>query len=288
MDRSVKPNDDFYHYANGNWIKRTVIPPDNGYVAIGGWSPDNSDESSRKHVATVIEETVKANAPAGSDARKIADLYHSYMDEAAIETKGLAPLRPHLDAIAAIHDRHDLARALGESLRADVDPLNTGFFHTPNLFGLWVAPGFNDPEHYAAYLLQGGLGMPDREYYLSNSDSMRDIRAKYQVHVSAVLKLAGFTNPELRAEHIVELEHAIAEKHVPFADEQEIHTANNTWKQDDFAARAPGLDWTEYFRSAGLSQQASFTVWQPTAFIGESALVASTALDTWRTGWPST
>jgi putative endopeptidase len=171
---------------------------------------------------------------------------------------------------------------LGESLRVDVDPLNWSFFHTPNLFGLWVAPGFNDPEHYAAYLLQGGLGMPDCEYYVSDSEEMRDLRTKYQAHVSAVLKLAEFTDTESRAQHIVELERAIAEKHIPFADEQNIQNANNKWKQTDFAAEAPGLDWAEFFRGAGLSGQGSFIVWQPSAVTGESAIVASGALDTWK------
>jgi endothelin-converting enzyme/putative endopeptidase len=278
MDRSVKPGDDFWRYANGDWIKRTEIPPDRSYVDT--W--EILEDLSRKRTAGLIEEAAQANAPAGSNTRKIADLYHSYMDEAAIEARGLAPLRPHLDAIAAIRDKHELARALGESLRADVDALNDTNFHTANLFGLWVAPGFNDSEHYAAYLMQGGLDMPDREYYLSDSESMRDIRAKYQAHVSALFKLAGFSNPELRAQHIIELEHAIAERHLSLADEQDVHQANNTWKQSDFAAKAPGLDWAEYFRGAGLSSQASFIVWQPAAFTGESALVASTALDTWK------
>jgi putative endopeptidase len=282
MDRSVKPGDDFYHYANGDWIKRTEIPPDSGYVAVGGWSYDKSTELTRKQTAGLIEEAVNANAPAGSNTRKISDFYHSYMDEATIEGRGLAPLRPHLDAITAIRNKHDLARALGETLRSDVDPLNEANFHTPNLFGLWVAPGFNDPERYTAYLLQGGLEMPDREYYLSDNSEMRGIRSKYQTHVATILKLAGFSDADARAVHVIELEHAIAEKHVPFADEQDISKANNTWKQADFAGNAPGLDWAEYFRGAGLSQQASFIVWQPTAFTGESALVASIPLDTWK------
>jgi putative endopeptidase len=281
MDRSVKPGDDFYDYANGDWLKRTEIPPDRRYIDPNGLDFDDSNDLTRKRIAGLIDEANKANAPAGSNARKIADLYNSYMDEATIEAKGLAPLRPRLDAIAAIRDKRDLARALGESLQADVDGLNDDF-HTANLFGLWVAPGFNDPEHYAAYLLQGGLEMPDREYYVSDSESMRDIRSKYQTHVSAMLKLAAFTDTEVRAQHIVELERAIAEKHIALADEKDIHKANNTWKQGDFAANAPGLDWAEYFRVAGLSGQASFIVWQPTAFTGESALVASVALDTWK------
>jgi endothelin-converting enzyme/putative endopeptidase len=282
MDRSVKPGDDFYHYANGEWIKHTQLPLDSGYISVGGYSNDSSTELTRKQTAGLIEEAVKTNAPAGSNTRKIADFYRSFMDEAAIEAKVIAPLRPHLDAIAAIRNKHDLARALGETPRSDVDPLNDGKFHTPNLFRLWVAPDFNGPERYTAYLLQGGIAMPDREYYLSDSSEMRDIRSKYQTHVATILRLAGFSDTDARATHIVELEHAIAEKHVPFADEQDISKANDTWKQADFAANALGLDWAEYFRGAGLSQQASFIVWQPTAFTGESALVASIPLDTWK------
>jgi putative endopeptidase len=278
MDRSVKPGDDFYRYANGGWIKRTEMPPDRS--EIGAW--DSLNSLSQKRIAGLIEEAGKAHAPSGSNARKIADLYHSYMDEAAIEAKGLAPLRAQLDSIAAIRDKQALARALGESLRSDVDALNCGCFHTPNLFGMWVAPGFNDPERYAAYLLQGGLEMPDRKYYLSDSLEMRDIRSKYQTHVAAMLRLAGFSDSDARAVRIVELEHAVAEKHIPLADQYDISKANNSWKKADFAANAPGLDWAEYFRGAGLSGQASLFVWAPSAFTGESALVASTALDTWK------
>src|SRR6201997_2980423 len=131
------------------------------------------------------------------------------MDEAGIEAKGLGPLQPHLQQIAAIKDKKALAFAMGQSLRADVDALNNTNFHTSHLFGLWVAPGFNDSDHYAAYLLQGGLELPDREYYLADTQHMRDIRSKYQAHVSTMLKLAGFNDPDARAERILQLEHAI-------------------------------------------------------------------------------
>ena len=278
MDRSVKPGDNFHLYCNGDWIKRTEIPPDRSRLSVFATLADVSDT----RTAALVEEAAKNGGPAGSSARKIAVLYSSYMDEGVIEAKGLAPLQPHLKAIAAIRNKKELAAALGETLRADVDALNNTNFHTPHLFGLWVAPGFNDSDHYAAYLLQGGLQLPDREYYLSNSEQMRDIRTKYQAHVSAMLKLAGVTDTDARAERIVALEHAIAEKHLTLAENDDIHQANNTWKRADFVAKAPGLDWAEYFRGAGLSKQASFIVWQPTAFAGESALVASTPLDTWK------
>ncbi len=278
MDRSAKPGDNWYEYCNGDWIKRTEIPPDRSRLGVFSTLADLSD----KRTSALIEEGAKSGGAAGSSARKIADLYNSYMDEAGIEAKGLAPLQSHLKAIAAISNQKELAFALGETLRADVDALNNTNFHTSHLFGLWVAPGFNDSDHYAAYLMQGGVQLPDREYYLSDSEHMREIRSKYQAHVSAMLKLAGFTDTDARAERIVALEHAIAEKHLSLADNDDIHKANNTWKQADFMAKAPGLDWPEYFRGAGLSKQASFIVWQPTAFAGESALVTSTPLDTWK------
>jgi len=278
MDSSVVPGDDFYSYANGGWIKRTVIPPDRPGVGVF----TSLGDLANKRLLTLVQEAAKASAPAGSSTRQIADLYDSYINEAVIESHGLTPLKPHLDAIHAITNKQELAHALGETLRADVDALNNTNFHTPNLFGLWTAPGFNDSEHYAAYLLQGGLEMPDREYYLSESQEMQNVRVEYQKHVSAMLKLAGFTDTDARAKRIIELEHSIAEKHLSLADNDDIHKANNTWRHADFAAKAPGLDWDEYFKGAGLEKQEEFIVWQPTAFAGESALVESVPLDTWK------
>jgi len=278
MDTSVKPGDDFYHYANGTWLKSYEIPPDR--AAVGVFSI--LDDVANKRTAALIEEIAKSNPKPGTGPRKIADLFNTFMDEPGIEAKGMAPLRPHLAAIAAIKDKKELARALGEGLRNDVDALNNTNFHTANLFGLWVAPGFEDSDHYTAYLLQGGLQLPDSDYYLSDTPHMRELRAKYPPHIAAMLKLAGFTDTDARAARIFELEKTIAGKHISFADSQDVHKANNTWKQSDFAAKAPGLDWAEYFKAAGLSKQPSFIVWQPTAFAGESALVASVPLESWK------
>ena len=278
IDHSIKPGDDFYHYANGEWIKRNKIPADRAEIDVFTKLGDLSNQ----RTSDLIEEIAKSNPPAGSAQRKVADLYNSFIDEATIEAKGLSPLKPHLEAIAAIHDQRELAHALGQTLRADVDALNNTNYHTPNLFGMWVAPGFNDSEHYNAYLMQGGLQLPDREYYLSDSESMKKIRAEYQTHIATMLKLSGFSDADGRASRILELEIAIAKVHRSLADNENIHKANNTWTQRDFPAKAPGLDWAEYFRAAGLSSQSSFIVWQPDAFTAESALVASTALDTWK------
>ena len=278
MERSEKPGDNWYLYCNGDWIKRTELPPDRARLSVFS----GLDDLSNKRTAALIEEIAKSNAARGTSQRKIADLYNSYMDEAAIDAKGIAPLEPHLKAIAAISNKKELAYALGQTLRADVDALNNTNFHTPHLFGLWVAPSFNDSEHYAAYLLQGGVQLPDRSYYFDDSERMKEARAKYQTHVAAMLKLAGFNDTDARAQRIIALEHDIASKHLSLAENDDIHKANNTWTQADFGTKAPGLDWAEYFRGAGLAKQPSFIVWQPTAFAGESALVESTSLETWK------
>ena len=278
MDTAVAPGNDFFRYADGVWIARTEIPADRSGLSVFSTMADRSS----KQVASIIEDAAKANPAPGSNARKIADLYASYMNETAIESAGTAPLKPHLAAIASIHTQAELARALGETLRADVDALNNTNFHTPNVFGLWVAPGFNDPDHYAPYLMQGGLQLPTPDYYLGASDRMKSMRTAYQAHIATMLKLAGFDNVDSRAAAILALEHSIAERHVSLADSENIEHANNTWKLSDFAEKAPGLDWPVYFRAAGLDKQASFIVWQPSAFTAESTLVASVPLEIWK------
>jgi predicted metalloendopeptidase len=124
MDRSVRPGDDFYDYANGDWIKHTEIPSDRAGTEPALPLADEMD----KRVAEIISDAGKSGA--GGESRKIADLYSSFMDEKGIEAKGLAPLQPRLAAVAAIKDKRELAHALGETLRADVDALNNTNFHT--------------------------------------------------------------------------------------------------------------------------------------------------------------
>lgn len=198
MDPSVKPGDDFFHYANGAWLKVTEIPADRSGWGSGAIVADWT----AKRVADLIAETAKGDAPPGLEARKVGDYYATFMDEAGIEAKGLAPVKDALAAIASIHDHAGLSRALGASLRADVDVLNRGETHTEHLFGLWVAQDLNDPSHYSAFLLQGGLGMEDREYYLDESPRMADIRTKYQAYLATLLKLAGVKDAEARAAKI--------------------------------------------------------------------------------------
>ncbi len=278
LDQSVAPGDNFYQYANGKYLDRTEIPGDRS--SVSGFSA--LADIVNKRVAGIIQQAVDAKAAPGTEKRKIADLYASYMNESAIDANGMAALKTHLAEIAAVHTQRELATALGKTLRADVDPLNNTNYHTANIFGLWVAPGFNDPDHYAPYLLQGGLAMPSRDYYITDSARMKDIRAKYVQHVAAALKLAGFDDADKRAESVLALETEIAKVHVSLADNENIKNANNPWPIAAFAKKAPGLDWSAYFAAAGLSKQASFIVWQPSAFTAEAALVASQPMEAWK------
>ncbi len=278
MNKAVKPGDDFFQYAAGTYLKGITIPADRSSVGTFSILQDRADE----RLKAIVTDPALVGAPAGSDGRKIADLYRAYMDEPAIEAHGMASLKAALQPLEAIHDGKSLAEALGRSLRADVDALNNTNFHTQNLFGLWVAPGFNDPDHYAPYLLQGGLGLPGRDYYLQDTPHMKSLREAYLHHLERNFQLAGFDRPAERAAGVMALEHAIAEKHISLADSENIEHANNPWTPADFQSKAPGLDWKAFFAAAGLANQKTFIVWQPTAFTGEAALVSSTPLGRWK------
>ncbi|WUR14677.1 M13 family metallopeptidase [[Empedobacter] haloabium] len=272
----VLPGDDFYAYANGDWLAATTIPPDRD-----GWGADYavSAETDRR-VARLIEQASAREAT--GDVRRVVDYYRAFMDEAGIEARGTAPLRPLLEEIAAIRDRHQLARALGASLRADVDPLNATNFQTENLFGLWVAQGLTDPDNYVPYLLQGGLGLPDRSYYLERGARMAQLRRAYHGHVASMLRLAGYADTQARAARVVELERQLARAHASREASADVQKANNPWTARDFATRAPGMDWPAFFDAAGLAGQPRFIVYHPGAVKGAAALVAQAPLQAWR------
>jgi putative endopeptidase len=278
MDRTVAPGDDFFRYANGTWLKTTEIPADRASYGPGAMLV----EQTTKRTSEIVEEAAKAGAAGGSAAQRVGDYYASLVDQAAIDAKGLAPLRPTLDRIAAIRDRAGLSRALGETLRADVDVLNATNLYTDNLLGLWIAQDLDDPSRYATFLLQGGLDMPGREYYLDPSPRMAEIRTKYQAHVQRVLELARVPDAAGKATRIADLEHRIAEAHGPRQDDFDVKKGDNHWPRARFDELAPGLDWSACFEAAGLGRQTEFVVWQPKAVTGLSALVASQPLDAWK------
>ncbi len=278
MDRSVKPGDNFYDYTNGTWTRDTPIPADRSSYGSFAILAGQIDE----RVAGLIQETAKSKAPTGSEAQMVGDYYSSFMDVAAIDAAGLTPLRPTLDSIAAISNRTQLAYFLGTTLRADMDAMNATNLYTGNLFGLWVAQDLDDPTQYSPFLLQGGLGMPDRSYYVDSSAGMAAIRTKYQQYIAGTLDLAGIPGADAKATAIMQLETQMAQAHWTREATGDFAKGNNHWTRAEFRTKAPGLDWEIYFAAAELSKPARFVVWQPSAFTGLSALAKSVPLDTWK------
>jgi len=278
MDRTVRPGDDFFAYANGAWFKNAEIPPDRSSTGVWAELAEQAGARTRE----ILEHAAGSAAAAGSTERKVGDYYASYMDAPAIEAKGLAPVEPFLKKIAAISDRRAFAAWACSSLRADVDALNSTNFFTEHLFGLWFTQDLNDPSRNTAYLLQGGLGMPDRDYYLEPAPEMQAARTAYRSHVAAMLKLAKIADADRKADAIAALEHDIAAVHATRTESVDVSKANNPWPRDEFATRAPGLDWPACFSAAGLDAAPRIIVWHPKAVSGISALVAKTPIEVWR------
>ena len=279
-DTSIAPGDDFFAYANGGWIRNTEIPADRANWGAGQILTERVD----REVADLIQADAASKPAHGTEAAKIADYYAAYMDASAIEGRGTAPLQPGLTRIAAITDRRDLSAYFGSQLRADVDVMNSTNLKTDNLFGLWVAADFDRPSIYAPFILQGGLSLPNREYYLSDAQRMVTIRGAFKSHVAKVLTLAGIpeADAEARAERILDLETRIARVHASVTDTEDPTKGNNHWSRADLDAKAPGIAWEAFLRPAGLGAQTTFVVWQPRALTGEAALVASVPLATWK------
>ncbi|HLO67987.1 MAG TPA: M13 family metallopeptidase [Holophaga sp.] len=276
MARQVAPGDDFFRHANGAWLDATAIPGDMASYGTGAMLV----ELTLKRNRALVEEARTARP--GSEARKIGDFYAAFMDEAAIEQRGLAPVKPFLDEVAAIGDVLGLSGVLGSTLRADVDVLNATRLETPHLLGLWVAQDLDDPSRYSPFLLQGGLTMPSRDYYLDGSGSMKAARAKCLAHMEAMLALAKVADPAGTAARVMALETKIAAAHATHLDTEDVRKGNNHWSRADFDAKAPGMEWRAFFRIAGLAKQDTFVVWQPGALKGLSALVASEPLADWK------
>lgn len=275
MDRSVKPGDDFYRFANGGWLKTVAVPAGRANYGTSAMLIEKTGEQ----VQNLIQEAAAARAPKGSVTQKVGDYYAAFMDEKGIEAKGLTPLADELAAISAISNRASLSAYLGTTLNIEVDGLTSNADH---IFGVWVNQGFEDSEHCVFHLLQGGLGMPDRDDYIDSSPKMAGLRTQYQAHIAAILKLGGVADSEIKAARILALEIQMAQAHAPDADAADVFKQNNPWKRAEFSVKAPGLDWRAYFESAGVSGQSEFIVWQPSAVTGTSALVGRESLDLWK------
>ncbi|WDF71640.1 M13 family metallopeptidase [Novosphingobium sp. KACC 22771] len=281
MDRSIRPGDDFYLFANGTWARETAIPADR--ASVGGFYI--ADQSTEKRITALVAEVVAGHPVPGSDAALIHDYYRAYLDTGAINALGMAPAQADLAAFAAIANKAELSRMLGAQVRADVDPLNATDFQTENLFGLFITQSLNGTA-VMPYVLQGGLGLPEREYYLSADPKMADIRAKYRAYIATILNDAGLAatpaEADARAQKIYDLEIKIAQAHESREQSEDFQHANAEWTRADFAAKAPGIDWDAFFTAAGLGQQDRFAAFHDQSIPRIAALVASEPLDVWK------
>ena len=276
VDRGIRPGDDFFSYANGSWLKATAIP-----AGKDRWGARNEiDDITRQRVMQLLTDADAGTV--GTTARKVADFRTALMNEAVIEARRLTPIKPHLDSIDRLHDKLALTRMLGREMRADVDPLNWGLFRSASLLGLAVEESIHGEKTNVAFLVQGGLGLPDREYYLSADPATQALRTRYRAYVVRMMGLAGIERAEQRADAVLALETAIARTQATREASANDRNADTVWTPTEFARQAPGMDWTSYFAAAGLGKEGALVPWQPSAVRGVAALVASQPLETWK------
>jgi putative endopeptidase len=257
MDESVAPGDNFYQYANGTWAKTTAIPADkSNYGAF-----TVLDDLSRQRTRELIEDQAR------DPGSRIGAVYASFLDEAAIETKGLAPFQPWLNEVRAIKSKSQL-----DELYAKADRLGIA-----GPFASYVGQDAKAPEVYTVVMLQGGLGMPDRDYYLSKDAKQVETKAKYLQHLTNVLTLAGEQNAAARAQAILDYETSIARVHWTKAESRDRTKTYNKMALADLAKSAPGFDFAGYMRGMGVNLE-SVVVAQPSAAAGEAALIAKTPM----------
>lgn len=267
MDKSVAPGDDFYEYVNGTWQKTTEIPADKASWGGFGILRDLSDQRTR----AVIEDAAKAQNQPGSIGEKIGTTYASFMDEAAIEAAGAKPLKPYMDEINAVQTPQQLATLFGKYQRRGIDmPIGVG-----------VEQDLKDNSVYAVYAGQGGLGMPDRDYYLKDDPKFAETRTKYVAHIAKMLQLAGYPDPQGAAQRVYNLEKQIAEVHWERAKLRQVELAYNPVATADLAKQMPGFDWNAMLVAQGLNTQPRVIVGQPSALAGTAKIVAATPMSTW-------
>ncbi len=277
MDKSVKPGDDFFTYADGSWVKNTQIPADRS--RIGGFYI--ADLQREKNSRELFADILKSN-PTGGNEALIANYYKAYLNTDAIDRAGLAPAKGDLDAIARIADKHQLSAAIGGTIRADTDPLNATNYQTENLFGVFVSQGLVTPGEQLPYLMQGGIGLPDAQYYLGGDSKMADTRAKYRTYIATILKAAGYADPEGAAGRIMDLETKIAKAHEPREQSEDFANGAQVWTRAQLEQKAPGIDWAALLGAAQLGSVQKFDAYHFASIPKLAALVGSEPLESWK------
>jgi predicted metalloendopeptidase len=277
MDKSVRPGDDFFSYADGGWVKNTPIPADRSRIGAF-WIADQERE---KNTRALFDQIIKSSPTSGTDAL-VANYYKAYAATDAIDRAGLAPAKADLDAIGRIADKHQLSAAIGATLRADTDPLNATNYQTENLFGIFVTQGLATPGEQLPYLMQGGIGLPERDYYLSGDAKMADTRARYKAYVAQFLQDAGYPDPQGAAARILALETKIAQAHEPREQSEDFATGAQVWTRAQLEQKAPGIDWGALLGAAQLADVQKFDAYHFASIPKLAGLVGSEPLQSWK------
>nr|WP_294846195.1 M13 family metallopeptidase [uncultured Sphingomonas sp.] len=252
MDTAVQPGDNFYQYANGTWAKNTVIPADKSNYGMFTALDDLSKERTR----TIIEDMAK------DPASKIGIAYNGYLDTAAIDAKGLTPFEPWLGKVRGLKNKADLADLYGRGDRIGIS----------SPFGFYIGQDDKNPDRYVTGLYQAGLGMPDRDYYLSGDPKIAEVRGKYLQHLTNVLSLAGEPNAAARAKAVLDFETQIARVHWTKVDSRDATKTYNLMTAAELAKKAPGYDFGGMLKAMGISAP-ELLVAQPSAVSGIARLV---------------
>jgi putative endopeptidase len=266
MDTTVKPGDDFFKYANGKWLASFTMPADKS--RFGAF--DALGDKSEADVKTVVESLAAEKPAAGTTAAKVGDLYASWMDEAAIDARGLAPLQPYLDRISAVTDTAGVL-----ALMATTD------FAAPFGFGVEADP--QDPTKYAVWAGQDGLGMPDRDYYLGKDASFEKYRAAYKAYVTRIFELLEDPAPAASADTVIGLETKIARGHWAQANLRDVAKAIKPMPFAAFKTFAPSVTWETFLPGVGLpGSPDKIVAYGDTAVRDGAALVGKEPVDAWK------
>ena len=260
----VEPGNDFWTYANGSWAARTEIPTDKGSVGYGDMLEDEAQANVRK----ILDDMAANPGQYGASGKQIGDLYASWMNTAAIEARGAAPLKPHLARIAAVSDLAGL-----QTLFATVgyaSPVDLG-----------IIPSLSDPTRYTAVVSQGGLSMP-RDYYLLQGEKYDGYRREYRAYVQQMLELAGIADSGPKADGIVALETAMAKDQWSPEQSRDIAKLNDPQDLAGLKAKAPEFDWALMLRTAGLASSPQVLMAHNTALAAMGRIMVATPLQTWK------
>jgi putative endopeptidase len=268
LDRSVNPGDDFFHYANGTWIKNTAVPADRSR-----WGAfDRLIAKSETDLKAIVDGLVVSAPPSGSDAGKVADFYRAYSDTAAIERAKLNPVAAELKDIAALSSHRDVGRFMARPTQP---------YGGPIAFFPMVDP--KEPGRYAIKVTQSGLGLPDRDFYLDPSASFAAIRAKYRAYIAAMLTLAQYPEAMKSAEDILALETKIAKISWPYEKRRDYDATYHPKTRAEVIAMATGYPFDAMFAEAQLPATFDrFIVAEDTAVAALAPLFKNTPIRTWR------